>query len=106
MAYSSGFNPHPRVSFANASPTGAATEAEYLEIGLARGVDPDAVRAALDAALPEGLDILEVVEAAGRHGRPAHRLDWEIRRRRAAARRCSSRRWPPCWRPNPSRSSA
>lgn len=63
MAYSSGFNPHPRVSFANASPTGAATEAEYLEIGLATPCDPDAVRRALDRALPTGLDIVEVIEA-------------------------------------------
>lgn len=65
MAYSSGFNPHPRVSFANAAPTGAATEAEYLEIGLAERCDPERVREALDAALPPGLDVLTVVEAAG-----------------------------------------
>ncbi|GAB3701714.1 TIGR03936 family radical SAM-associated protein [Mariniluteicoccus flavus] len=65
MAYSSGFNPHPRVSFANASPTGAATEAEYLEIGLAERCDPEKVREALDAALPPGLDVIAVVEASG-----------------------------------------
>ena len=64
MAYSSGFNPHPRISFANASPTGAATEAEYLEIGLAEVRDPEEVRAALDAALPDGLDVVAVVEAS------------------------------------------
>ena len=63
MAYSSGFSPHPRISYANASPTGAASEAEYLEIGLAQACDPDAVRDALDAALPDGLDIMEVVPA-------------------------------------------
>lgn len=63
MAYSSGFNPHPRISFANAAPTGAATEAEYLEIGLAAKCDPERVREALDAALPPGLDVLTVVEA-------------------------------------------
>lgn len=65
MAYSSGFNPHPRVSFANAAPTGAASEAEYLEIGLREVTDPDAVRAGLDAALPLGLDVVAVVEASG-----------------------------------------
>lgn len=60
MAYSSGFNPHPRISYANASPTGASTEAEYLEIGLAQPCDPEKVREALDAALPPGLDVLGV----------------------------------------------
>jgi radical SAM-linked protein len=63
MAYSSGFSPHPRISYANASPTGAASEAEYLEIGLAEHRTPAAVQAALDAALPPGLDVLEVVES-------------------------------------------
>jgi radical SAM-linked protein len=63
IAHSSGFSPHPRISYANASPTGAASEAEYLEIGLTRMCDPDEVRTTLDGALPEGLDILEVVLA-------------------------------------------
>jgi radical SAM-linked protein len=63
MAYSSGFSPHPRISYANAAPTGAASEAEYLEIGLAAACDPDKVRDALDEALPLGLDVVEVVEA-------------------------------------------
>ncbi len=40
MAYSSGFNPHPRISYAGAAPTGSASEAEYLEIALAEVVDP------------------------------------------------------------------
>ena len=63
MAYSSGFSPHPRISYANASPTGAASEAEYLEIALAEARPPAAVQAALDAALPPGLDVVEVVES-------------------------------------------
>lgn len=65
MAYSSGFNPHPRISYAGASPTGAASEAEYLEIGLREVVDPTQVLGALAEALPEGLDILTVVESPG-----------------------------------------
>jgi radical SAM-linked protein len=64
VAYSSGFSPHPRISYANASPTGAASEAEYLEIGLRKPCRPDDVRLALDAALPSGLDIVEVVVAS------------------------------------------
>ena len=63
MAYSAGFSPHPKISYANAAPTGTASEAEYLEIGVAEPCDPHALRERLDEALPPGLDILEVVEA-------------------------------------------
>src|SRR5438309_8099794 len=48
MAYSAGFTPHPKVSYAGAAPTGVASEAEYLEIGLAERREPEAVREALD----------------------------------------------------------
>jgi radical SAM-linked protein len=65
MAYSSGFNPHPRISYAGAASTGSASEAEYLELALAEVVDPTAVHAALDEAMPDGLDVIEVVESPG-----------------------------------------
>ncbi len=80
MAYSSGFTPHPRISYAGAAPTGAASEAEFLEIGLARPSEPSAVREALDAALPPGLDVVDVVVATA--GSLADRLEasrWRIR---------------------------
>ena len=79
MAFSAGFHPHPRISYANAAPTGTASEAEYVELALSERVDPEAVRAALDEALPTGLDVLQVVEASG--GSLADRLeasDWAI----------------------------
>ena len=79
IAHSSGYSPHPKISYANASPTGAASEAEYLEIGLTRVCDPEAVRADLDASLPPGLDVLEVVVAG--QGSLADRLEaseWSI----------------------------
>lgn len=79
MAYSSGFNPHPRISYAGASPTGAASEAEYLEIGLAETVEPARLAEELDRALPEGLDVLEVVSAVP--GSLADRLEasrWQV----------------------------
>jgi len=65
MAYSSGFNPHPRISYAGAAPTGSASEAEYLELALAEVVVAADVHAMLDEALPPGLDVLEVVESPG-----------------------------------------
>jgi radical SAM-linked protein len=63
MAYSAGFSPHPKISYVGAAPTGVGSEAEYFEIGLTRRVDLSWLRDTLDAALPDGLDILETVEA-------------------------------------------
>jgi radical SAM-linked protein len=73
MAYSSGFHPHPRISYANAAPTGVASEAEYVELALAARVDPDELARSVDAALPVGLDIVEAVEAGP--GSLAERLE-------------------------------
>jgi radical SAM-linked protein len=79
IAFSAGFSPHPRVSYLGAAPTGVASEAEYLELGLARPVDPEALRADLDRALPDGLDLVEIVVAAP--GSLAERIEasrWRI----------------------------
>jgi radical SAM-linked protein len=79
IAFSQGFTPHPKISYASAAPTGVASEAEYLEIGVQRRVEPAVLRAALDAALSPGLDVLEAVEAGP--GALADRLDasrWRI----------------------------
>lgn len=79
MAYSQGFTPHPKISYASAAPTGVASEAEYLEVGLREPVDPAALRAALDAALSPGLDVVEAVVATG--GSLADRIEaahWRI----------------------------
>ncbi len=64
MAFSAGFHPHPKISYANAASTGTASEAEYVEISVTQRVEPDSVRVALDEALPPGIDVLTVVEAA------------------------------------------
>jgi radical SAM-linked protein len=62
MAYSAGFHPHPKISYVGAAPTGVGSEAEYLEIALARQCDPEQLRAALDAVLPDGLDMIRAVD--------------------------------------------
>ncbi|WP_203832677.1 TIGR03936 family radical SAM-associated protein [Actinoplanes lobatus] len=79
IAYSQGFTPHPKISYASAAPTGVGSEAEYLEIGLQAPVDPEQLRAALDAALSPGLDVLEAVIAG--EGSLADRIDasrWQL----------------------------
>src|ERR1043165_1051656 len=63
IAYSQGFSPHPKISYASAAPTGAASEAEYLEIGLQAPIDPVDLRDRLDAALSPGLDVLDAALA-------------------------------------------
>lgn len=79
VAYSQGYSPHPKVSWVGAAPTGVASEAEYAEIQLVEYVDPRVVRARLDAALPEGLAVLEGVLAGP--GALAQRIEassWRI----------------------------
>jgi len=63
VAFSAGFHPHPRISYAGAAPTGTASEAEYFELLLREVCDPEEVRARLDAALPDGLDVVRACEA-------------------------------------------
>ena len=64
MAYSAGFTRHPKISYAGAASTGAASEAEYVEIAVTSPCDPESLRQHLDASLPPGLDVLSVVDAA------------------------------------------
>jgi radical SAM-linked protein len=80
VAFSAGFSPHPKISYVGAAPTGAASEAEYVEVALAARMDPAAFAKAVDASLPPGLDIVECVEAAG--GSLPDRIDgsaWDVR---------------------------
>jgi radical SAM-linked protein len=62
VAYSAGFTPHPKISYAGAAPTGTASEAEYLEICLTEARAASEVRDRLDAALPDGIDVIDVIE--------------------------------------------
>jgi hypothetical protein len=85
MAYSAGFSPHPRISYAGGAQTGIASEAEYLEIALTGPRAAAEVRDRLDAALPSGIDVIDVFEMtsaphAGSAGAPG-----EQRRSPAAA---------------------
>jgi radical SAM-linked protein len=76
MAYSQGFSPHPRVSWIGAAPTGAASEAEYVEIQVVRRLDPELVKHELNAALPDGLVVLVARESDG--GSLADRIEASI----------------------------
>jgi radical SAM-linked protein len=79
VAYSAGFTPHPRISYSGGAPTGSTSEAEYLEISLTRSWEPADLGRLLDAALPDGIDVVEVVEVDAKSA--GLRLDasrWEV----------------------------
>ncbi|HEX6351554.1 TIGR03936 family radical SAM-associated protein [Actinophytocola sp.] len=74
MAYSQGFNPHPKISWIGAAPTGVASEAEYVEIQLVEVLEPDELVRKLDSAMPPGIDLLEAVPATA-HDPLADRME-------------------------------
>ena len=80
IAYSAGFTPHPKISYAGGAPTGVASEAEYLSLTLTSRTEADAVRERLNAALPDGIDVIAVTEEDS-GGLPASRLtasEWQV----------------------------
>jgi|ERR1035441_2014700 radical SAM-linked protein len=79
VAFSSGFSPHPKISYPGGAPTGAASEAEYLEIALTGSRAPAEVRDRLDAALPDGIDVIEVTALdAERGGLRLEASQWQV----------------------------
>jgi hypothetical protein len=62
IAYSAGFTPHPKISYAGGAPTGAASEAEYLSLALTARQAETQVRQRLNAALPDGIDVIDVTD--------------------------------------------
>jgi radical SAM-linked protein len=71
IAYSAGFTPHPKISYAGGAPTGVASEAEYLSLALTRWQAAAQVRLRLNAVLPDGIDVIDVTDDAGRDGEPS-----------------------------------
>jgi radical SAM-linked protein len=78
VAHSAGFSPHPKISYAGGAPTGAASEAEFLEISLTARLDPHAVQVRLDAALPDGIDVIEVADLAVAEAPRLEASVWEV----------------------------
>jgi len=59
IAFSQGFNPHPKLAFGPALPVGMESEAEYLDLETDPFVDLLEVTKGLNNTLPEGVRILE-----------------------------------------------
>jgi len=66
LAYTQGFSPRPKVSFGLALPTGAESQAEYLDVELAAGTSADiaTLPGRLTPALPTGIDVVAAATVA------------------------------------------
>lgn len=65
IAYSQGFNPHPRVSFGSALAVGLTSEGEYLDMELRKEMPLQEIREKSDASLPPGIKVLCMKEIEG-----------------------------------------
>lgn len=69
LAYSQGFNPHPKMGFAQPLSLGYESLDEYIEFETADAIDPAGVPGAAEilermrALMPEGLELLSIEEA-------------------------------------------
>ena len=62
IAYTQGFNPHPRLQFASALPVGYSSDCELVDIRLATATLLEIVARALESSLAPGLRIVAVEE--------------------------------------------
>lgn len=59
LSFSQGFNPHPKMGFAQPLSLGYTSRCELLEFETVREEDPAAVKDAVAAMMPEGIQILD-----------------------------------------------
>ncbi|MHB1421038.1 MAG: TIGR03936 family radical SAM-associated protein [Bacillota bacterium] len=62
MAFSEGFNRHPKLSFGSALPVGITSEREYLDVQLDEDMSTEEMHARLSSQLPPGITIHRMVE--------------------------------------------
>ena len=62
LRYSQGFNPHPKMSFAQPLSLGFTGSRELLEFETEKAVSPQIISTSLNAVLPEGVGILSCKE--------------------------------------------
>lgn len=62
VAYSEGFNPHPRLSFGLPLPVGVTSSAEYMDIILEKPMDTEELKLKLNNHLPKGITVSAAAE--------------------------------------------
>ena len=64
LAYSEGFNPHPRLSLAAPLALGVTSEAELMDVFTTKQVSPHTFKESVNRQLPLGISICEVYQIA------------------------------------------
>ncbi|MGQ9609634.1 MAG: TIGR03960 family B12-binding radical SAM protein [bacterium] len=62
IAYSQGFNPHPKISFGSALAVGITSSAEFADIDLETYISPEDFLLQCNRKLPKGLEIIKAKE--------------------------------------------
>ena len=60
IAFSQGFNPRPKMTFASALSVGISSSSEYLDVEFSEDVSASDVALKLNPALPEGIKVTDV----------------------------------------------
>lgn len=66
LAFSQGFNPHPKINFASACAVGTTSDGEYMDMELSRDVPLAEVQAALERAMPPAFAVTAMKVVQGK----------------------------------------
>ncbi len=64
LAYSEGFNPHPKISVAAPLALGITSEAELMDVNTTGFISPHSFTACINRQLPPGIEIIQVYHIA------------------------------------------
>lgn len=62
LAYSQGYNPHPKINLASALPLGFTSSGEVLDVWLEHDLDVHEIKSTLERAVPPGISIISITE--------------------------------------------
>ena len=66
LAFSQGFNPHPKMNFASACAVGTTSDGEYMDMELTRDMPLEEVAQALNNAMPPAFEVTQMKEVKGK----------------------------------------
>lgn len=66
LAFSEGFNPHPKISYASALSVGTASRGEYLDLELNAEMGLSDFKSRINTCLVKGIEVLDVKEIKGK----------------------------------------